>query len=349
RPCWRVGGGLHLRRHRRRNAADAGSAVGAPSGCENVLAPFAPWAVLLQERNWGRSTRLGCEYVLARFTPRAVLLQERSRGRSTRVGCENVLAPFAPRAVLLQEPGRGRSTLRVRICACPGSHRGRCSYRNEAVVGAPAPGANMCWRRFTPRAVLLQEPGRGRSTLRVRKCPGSGSHRGRCSYRSQPVVGAPAPGANKCRPGANGVARVRYSLDELVLVPLRFLPGTPGHVPACEKMYNGGISRVARGCPAFPDFTSGDSMDTFIQMLRNISPEVYESLKTAVELGKWADGRKLTQEQKELCLQAIIAWEMDNLPEEERTGYIAQSCKNASKAPANLDESLFSAAKGTLH
>jgi uncharacterized protein YeaC (DUF1315 family) len=114
-------------------------------------------------------------------------------------------------------------------------------------------------------------------------------------------------------------------------------------------MYNGGISRVARGCPVFPDFTSGDSMDTFIQMLRNISPEVYESLKTAVELGKWADGRKLTQEQKELCLQAIIAWEMDNLPEEERTGYIAQSCKNASKAPANLDESLFSAAKGTLH
>src|SRR5690554_5294157 len=114
-------------------------------------------------------------------------------------------------------------------------------------------------------------------------------------------------------------------------------------------MYNGGISRVARGCPVFPDFTSGDSMDTFIQMLRNISPEVYESLKTAVELGKWADGRKLTQEQKELCLQAIIAWEMDNLPEEERTGYIAQSCKNASKAPANLDESLCSAAKGTLH
>src|SRR5690554_5921729 len=122
-------------------------------------------------------------------------------------------------------------------------------------------------------------------------------------------------------------------------------PGTPGHVPACEKMYNGGISRVARGCPAFPDFTSGDSMDTFIQMLRNISPEVYESLKTAVELGKWADGRKLTQEQKELCLQAIIAWEMDNLPEEERTGYIAQSCKTASKAPANLVESRSSAAK----
>src|SRR5690554_5565223 len=231
----------------------------------------------------------------------------------------------------------------------PGSHRGRCSYRNEAVVGAPAPGANMCLPgSHRGRCSYGSGIGVGAPASGANMC-WPGSHRGRCSYGSETAVGAPAPGANKCRPGANGVARVRCSLDELVLVPLRFLPGTPGHVPACEKMYNGGISRVARGCPVFPDFTSGDSMDTFIQMLRNISPEVYESLKTAVELGKWADGRKLTQEQKELCLQAIIAWEMDNLPEEERTGYIAQSCKNASKAPANLDESLFSAAKGTLH
>ncbi|HIZ50377.1 MAG TPA: YeaC family protein [Candidatus Pseudomonas excrementavium] len=90
-------------------------------------------------------------------------------------------------------------------------------------------------------------------------------------------------------------------------------------------------------------------MNTFIDMLRNISPEVYESLKQAIELGKWSDGRKLTQEQKELCLQAIIAWEMDNLPEEQRTGYIGQTCKNQAKAPTNLDESLFAPAKGTLH
>src|SRR5690606_15922733 len=204
----------------------------------------------------------------------------------------------------------------------PGSHRGRCSYRSGIGVGAPAPGANMCLPRFAPRAVLLQERSRGRSTrpgcenvlarfapravLLQERSRGRSTRPGcenvlarfapRAVLLQEPAaVGAPAPGANKCRPGANGVARVRCSLDELVLVPLRFLPGTPGHVLACEKMYNGGISRVARGCPVFPDFTSGDSMDTFIQMLRNISPEVYESLKTAVELGKWADGRKLTQ------------------------------------------------------
>src|SRR5690606_32703927 len=183
----------------------------------------------------------------------------------------------------------------------PGSHRGRCSYRSQAVVGAPAPGAKLCWPPFAPRAVLLQVRNRGRSTrpgcenvlarfapravLLQERSRGRSTRPGReyvlarftppaVHFHYLPAEAAPAPGANKCRPGANGVARVRCSLGELVLVPLRFLPGTPGHVPACEKMYNGGISRVARGCPAFPDFTSGDSMDTFIQMLRNISPEV---------------------------------------------------------------------------
>ena len=90
-------------------------------------------------------------------------------------------------------------------------------------------------------------------------------------------------------------------------------------------------------------------MNTFIDMLRNISPEVYDSLKLAIELGKWSDGRKLTQEQKELCMQAIIAWEQENLPEEQRTGYMAQTCKSQIKTEPNIDESLFAPAKGSLH
>ena len=35
-------------------------------------------------------------------------------------------------------------------------------------------------------------------------------------------------------------------------------------------------------------------MSTFAQMIENITPEIYESLKLAVEIGKWSDGRKLT-------------------------------------------------------
>lgn len=88
-------------------------------------------------------------------------------------------------------------------------------------------------------------------------------------------------------------------------------------------------------------------MTTFIDMLRNITPDVYQALKLAVEIGKWSDGRKLTQEQKELCLQAMIAWEQDNLPEEERTGYMGpQACKSEQKEIPNI---LFSTGSETLH
>lgn len=88
-------------------------------------------------------------------------------------------------------------------------------------------------------------------------------------------------------------------------------------------------------------------MTSFAEMLRNITPDVYASLKTAVEIGKWADGRKLTQEQKELCLQAMIAWEQDNLPEEQRTGYMGpQHCKSETREIPNI---LFSTGSDTLH
>jgi uncharacterized protein len=58
------------------------------------------------------------------------------------------------------------------------------------------------------------------------------------------------------------------------------------------------------------------------QLLSSLTPEIYENLRRAVELGKWPDGRSLTAEQKELCMQAVIAYEHNNLPPEEHTGYI---------------------------
>ncbi|WP_122857864.1 YeaC family protein, partial [Pseudomonas viridiflava] len=57
-------------------------------------------------------------------------------------------------------------------------------------------------------------------------------------------------------------------------------------------------------------------MSSFVEMIENITPDIYESLKLAVEIGKWSDGRKLTQERRELSLQALIAWEAQNLPED---------------------------------
>ncbi|AZC18796.1 MULTISPECIES: YeaC family protein [Pseudomonas] len=78
-------------------------------------------------------------------------------------------------------------------------------------------------------------------------------------------------------------------------------------------------------------------MSSFVEMIENITPDIYRSLKLAVEIGKWSDGRKLTPEQRELSLQAMIAWEMHNLPEEERTGYMGpQECSSKAETVPNI-------------
>ena len=87
-------------------------------------------------------------------------------------------------------------------------------------------------------------------------------------------------------------------------------------------------------------------MSSFVEMIENITPEIYQSLKLAVEIGKWPDGRKLSPEQKALSLQAMIAWELQNLPEDERTGFMGvQECGSKSAPVPNM---LFSSAD-TLH
>ena len=78
-------------------------------------------------------------------------------------------------------------------------------------------------------------------------------------------------------------------------------------------------------------------MSSFNEMIENITPEIYQNLKLAVEIGKWPDGGKLTAEQRELSLQAMIAWEIQNLPEDERTGYMGpQECGSKSEPIPNL-------------
>ncbi len=66
---------------------------------------------------------------------------------------------------------------------------------------------------------------------------------------------------------------------------------------------------------------------SFQQLLDSITPAVYENLKRAVEIGKWPDGRALTAEQRELSMQAVIAYEQKHLAEHERTGYIDRGSK----------------------
>lgn len=60
----------------------------------------------------------------------------------------------------------------------------------------------------------------------------------------------------------------------------------------------------------------------FQQLLQSITPDIYQNLKKAVEIGKWPDGRPLTAEQRELCLQAVIAYDQRNKSEQDRVGYM---------------------------
>ncbi|MDY7218865.1 DUF1315 family protein [Denitrificimonas sp. JX-1] len=92
-------------------------------------------------------------------------------------------------------------------------------------------------------------------------------------------------------------------------------------------------------------------MKSFADVIAEMTPETYKTLKLAVEIGKWADGTKLTTEQKELTLQAMILWEQDNLPEEERTGYLGgQECGSKAKKELTPEQAaLFAPAAGTLH
>lgn len=57
-------------------------------------------------------------------------------------------------------------------------------------------------------------------------------------------------------------------------------------------------------------------------LINSLTPEIYQNLKTAIELGRWPDGRVVTTEQKQHSMQAVIGYELKHLPAEQRTGYV---------------------------
>lgn len=61
---------------------------------------------------------------------------------------------------------------------------------------------------------------------------------------------------------------------------------------------------------------------SFEALVASLTPELVAAFRRAVEIGKWPDGRRLTDAQRQTCLQAVIAWEHRHLPAHERTGYI---------------------------
>ena len=68
------------------------------------------------------------------------------------------------------------------------------------------------------------------------------------------------------------------------------------------------------------------------ELVSAISPAIYSKLKTAIELGKWEDGRRLDKSQLEQCMQLVILYEVEKLPEAERTGAdLKKTCSSESQ------------------
>ena len=63
-------------------------------------------------------------------------------------------------------------------------------------------------------------------------------------------------------------------------------------------------------------------MNTVNELVESLTPSMVNDLKQAIELGKFPDGQVVSNEQKELMIEATILYDALKLPEEERTGFI---------------------------
>ncbi|WP_320823946.1 YeaC family protein [Reinekea sp.] len=75
----------------------------------------------------------------------------------------------------------------------------------------------------------------------------------------------------------------------------------------------------------------------FDSLAQNMTPDIYSRLREAVELGRWPNQVALTKEQRNLCLEAILKYEISQqVPQQRRTGFIDQGCKSKSATIASV-------------
>ena len=63
-------------------------------------------------------------------------------------------------------------------------------------------------------------------------------------------------------------------------------------------------------------------MNTVNELVESLTRSMASDLKQAIELGKFPDGQVVSNEQKELMIEATILYDALKLPQEERTGFI---------------------------
>jgi uncharacterized protein YeaC (DUF1315 family) len=68
---------------------------------------------------------------------------------------------------------------------------------------------------------------------------------------------------------------------------------------------------------------------TLQDLIQNMTPDIYANLRQSVEIRKWPNGVRLTEEQVELCMEAVIHYELEHdVPAKDRVGYMDDQCKS---------------------
>ena len=77
------------------------------------------------------------------------------------------------------------------------------------------------------------------------------------------------------------------------------------------------------------------------QLIAQLTPEVYQRLKAAIEIGKWPDGRVLTADQKASCMEAVLRYQTMKLDATKHSGYMSDKCASTSVVPETTAEQVI--------
>jgi len=80
-------------------------------------------------------------------------------------------------------------------------------------------------------------------------------------------------------------------------------------------------------------------------LLASMTPNTYNNLKQAVETGKWPDGRELDENQKAVCLQAVMLYQAKIEQSDQHMtigseGEIVQKSKSELRSELNQHETI---------
>lgn len=94
-----------------------------------------------------------------------------------------------------------------------------------------------------------------------------------------------------------------------------------------------------------------EAVMSYSQEVLALTPEIIDKMKTAIELGRWENGDKLTTEQVESAMQAVMLWEASHKGNKKKEPFVidydgtlstgkGQNIES-STSPTNLPENII--------